>query len=119
MESYVYCIVDRILKDVIYIGSSRNVSARIQQYLYLPNRRHAVNRYMRAWPDWKTRFQFIGLLKYSSYTLAHQAEMTLIFEKTPWCNIFVPKQVYGVPNDPTITPHPTITPDSTDPLNIN
>ena len=119
MESYVYCIVDRILKDVIYIGSSRNVSARIRQYLYFPNRRHAVNRYIRAWPDWKARFQFIGLLKYSSYTLAHQAEMTLIFEKTPWCNIFVPKQVYGVPNDPTITPHPSITSHSTDPQNLN
>ena len=73
------------------------VVSRIRQYLYVPNRKHAVNRYIRAWPDWKSRFKFIGLLKYSSYTLAHQAEMTLIKEKNPWCNIFVPKQVYRVP----------------------
>ena len=85
MTSAVYYILDTILNEVIYIGSTRHFKFRVFQYMGDPigNHRHAVIRYMRTWPDWNTRFKVILLLHYSSYHLAYQAEMTLIKEKLP------------------------------------
>ena len=102
MTSAVYYILDTILNEVIYIGSTRQFKFRVFQYMGDPigNRRHAVIRYIRTWPDWNTRFKVILLLHYSSYHLAYQAEMTLIKEKLPTCNLYVPKNTYGIPIDP-------------------
>jgi len=100
MTSSVYYIIDTILNQVIYIGSTRHFKLRVFQYIVVGNFKHGVVRYMRAWPDWQIRFKVILLLHYSSYDLARQAEMTLIYEKLPPCNLFVPKKVFGVPIDP-------------------
>jgi len=102
MTSAVYYILDTILNEIIYIGSTRHFKLRVFQYMDTdtPNYRHAVIRYIRTSPHWNTRFKVILLLHYSSYHLAHQAEMTLIKEKLPTCNMFIPKNTFGIPIDP-------------------
>ena len=102
MTSAVYYISDIILNEVIYIGSTRNFRFRAYQYMGngFINYKHAVIRYMRSFPDWNTRFKVILLLHYSSYHLAYQAEMTLISEKVPKCNVIIPTNTHGIPIDP-------------------
>lgn len=83
----VYTITDKVTSEVIYVGSTGNLSVRKQKYLCNTNLSHYVVRYMRQYDDWMTRFVFDEREWYMTRSDVLQGEEKLIEKLIPRCNI--------------------------------
>ena len=83
----VYRIYDKVDNILIYIGYTSNFYRRKQQHLHTKIDNHPVNRYIRYFSDYISRFEISIISSFSTKSHAMHEESHLIKTLNPWCNI--------------------------------
>ncbi len=83
-----YMIYDRVDNILVYIGYTSDFYRRKYQHFNSKITTHPINRYIRSFIDYRTRFEISYLSRYPTKSDAISDELYLIKTLNPICNIY-------------------------------